>query len=415
MASTSTARRGLATVESFLDEVKEKVGAAHTEPGSQGGETTHPVKSVDDNTRDATTGARSAENAKDIKKDQGKPSVDSTPEATAKKADGGGTASEDQLQIGTKKGPTGTDVPATKPGKEDPGTTHPAKTDNDALNGGKYAGDVNTMPREKLASMVGDLGNEILADIVTMVTPSKAAAAAPASPAPAAPKTAAAVDPAAAQQAGWDMASLAAGKIDKQAADAMVINTITQIIKEAEADADRVVTYLRDYYTEQQTKAADGMGGGGGGDPAAMAAAMGGGGGGDPAASGGKPEGGGDPTGGGGDPAAGGGGGQDIIMQLCQQLGITPEELEQALAAEQGGGGQAGGGMPPPGAGGGGGAMPTSAAGGGMPPGGGAPPQGGMEVAASAKTEVQKEAVAYVMEVVGRYRQKLAAQKAQAK
>ncbi len=78
----STARQSLSTIESFLATIGgEKVAEANTEAGSQGGATSHPVKSVEDNTRPAAEGARSAENTKDVKKDQGDPSVDATPEA----------------------------------------------------------------------------------------------------------------------------------------------------------------------------------------------------------------------------------------------------------------------------------------------------------------------------------------------
>jgi hypothetical protein len=90
-----------------------------------------------------------------------------------------------------------------------------------------------------------------------------------------------------------------------------------------------------------------------------------------------------DPAAMGGDPAAAGGAGKDEISQivaLLEQLGISPEELEAAMAAE-GGHGDAGG-------------APM----GGEPMGEAAPDKAneapGMEVEASAKRHVAKQATA---------------------
>ena len=170
----TSAQRSINTIESFLQQIggQIKSAEAHTEPGSIGGETEHPVKDVDDKTEVAQTGDRASENESDVKEDQGEAGVDSTPEAKAaahvarllkgaatsggqqaltpgnqtgkkmlrKKAEGGaaatpGSAADDQLQIGTNKQPTGDDpaneTGSAKGGKEDPGTDHPARTDND--------------------------------------------------------------------------------------------------------------------------------------------------------------------------------------------------------------------------------------------------------------------------------------------
>ena len=140
----------------FRSAAAEKRAEAHTEPGSVGGGTTHPVKDVDDDTETATEGFRSQENSADVKADEGPASVDSTPEGVANKkanarrklaVDGKsesgdinppGTAASDQLQIGTKKEPTGEDpaveTSSAKAEKEDASggrlgnTTHPART-----------------------------------------------------------------------------------------------------------------------------------------------------------------------------------------------------------------------------------------------------------------------------------------------
>ena len=447
-SNTKTARDTLATIEQWLDEVGVKAAEANTEAGSIGGPTTHPIKSVKDNTEAPNEGARSKENSKDVKEDQGKPSVDATPEAKAKK--GEDTASGDQVQIGTKKAPTGEDPAAetesTKPGKEDPGSSHPARTDNNELNGGKYAFDLDTAPLEKLAEAMKELGNGICADLVTdqekaacndgkgdgSMHPAATGDRVP--PAKEAPqgmpeKKSNAIDPKLAEQYGWGVAAMLSGNFDKKAADATVQEALAEIVKVAEDDADNVITYLQKYY-----KQADGgtppMGGSGGPGEDPLTAAMAGGGAGPAGAAGamGAGPGAGGPPGAaaGGPPGAGGAGGPggeqispEELMQLLQSMGVTPEELEQVLAEEQGGG--AGG---PPGAGGAGGPPhegghhahhgdggPSA----GPAPMGGAPGQPPMEVAAAEKQaaakqeEIKKAAISYVREVVGRSRTKRAA------
>lgn len=433
----ASGRPAFVRVEDFLAEVRGnvKTAEANTEPGSQGGPTTHPVKSVEDNTRDATEGARSAENTKDVKGDQGKPSVDSTPEASAKKAaakQAGGPGAEDHLQLGTTVAATGEDpeneTNKAKPGKDDPGSSHPARTDNTALDGMKYAQSLQEVPLEKLAESLQDIGNSICADLVAQGVETDATKQAQAGDKPNTqqqqPTTKlASVDPALAQQVGWQMAGILTGTLDKKASDAMVVDTIAGIIKAGEDDADRVAGWLNDYFHTKnaQQKRGEGPpmmppggGGGGGGGDAAMAAALGGGGapGGmeDPAAAG---AGGGAPGGGapgGGAPGGGGGGG---LQEMLAQLGISEEELMAAIEEEaaQGGMGQGQGAPPPPP--GGGGAMPgAGAAPAGASPGGG--PGAGMEVAAGDRSgkasPPTKEAVAsYVREVVGRSRAQKAA------
>ena len=74
-----SAQGTLGTIEQFVKEVGTKTAAANTEAGGHEGETTHPVKDVDDRTEDAEEGARSAENTQDVKSDdtgQGQASVD---------------------------------------------------------------------------------------------------------------------------------------------------------------------------------------------------------------------------------------------------------------------------------------------------------------------------------------------------
>ena len=84
----TSAQQSMATIDQFL----QKVGSVKvaedplSEPGSIGGETSHPVKKVDDRLQTATEGARSSENSKDVKEDQGAPSVENAPEAKAASA-----------------------------------------------------------------------------------------------------------------------------------------------------------------------------------------------------------------------------------------------------------------------------------------------------------------------------------------
>ena len=108
-----------------------KQGAAYNEPGSIGGPTSHPVKDVDDGTQKATEGARSAENSADVKEQEMAGNVDSA-------ADKGPDQESVQFNVGVTSTETGKD-PANennyKGDKDDPGTSHPAKTDD----GEKYA------------------------------------------------------------------------------------------------------------------------------------------------------------------------------------------------------------------------------------------------------------------------------------
>ena len=353
----------LKTIDQFLKQVQKSAAEANTEPGSIGGETSHPVKDVDDSTQDAEEGERSAENEKDVKKEQGKPGVDSTPENVAKAAaakraaegksqDGSlnppGTAAEDQLQIGTKKQPTGeepsVETQSVKAEKEDSSgselgtTSHPARTNNSELDGYKYA----EYSIEKLEKLASDIGNNLL----VLITESQKQAAAK----PAQKEAAQKEEVDLAGQAGYELAGLVAGDFDKQAADQLVQSTIADLIKTASDDAEKVAIYLQSFYAEQEKQAkqvnqrrvkkAEGEMPPGG-DPAAM---MGG----------GAPPPGGDPAAamGGGAPPPGGGGEEDVMAQLAQliQSGqLPPEVIDQLLAALGGGaGGAPGAGGPPP-------------------------------------------------------------------
>jgi len=433
----SNSANSINTIDKFLQAVRSNVkfaAEAHTEPGSIGGATTHPVKDVDDSTEEASEGSRSAENTADVKSDQGKPSVDSTSanvaakKAAAKRAVDGksedgsvnppGTAAGDQLQIGTKKQPTGED-PAVETGsakaeKEDAAggrlgnTSHPARTNNGELDGYKYA----SMSIEKLASLTSQLGNSLLAELATVQKRAELTGAqskldvngngkiegsdlaslrngessdvddddADDDDADDDDDEKSATD--AASQAGWELAGLLSGQFDKQAADALVTNSLESIIKVAADDADKVAAFLQRYGAELNKQAAGEMPAGI--DPAALAG-------------GGAPDMG-AAMGAGGPPPGGEGGEPDIeqLLALLEQLGITPEDLEAAMAAEGGAGG-GGGGMPP--------GAPAGA-----PPAAKAEEAPGMEVEAHAKAAAAKKGAAdsrirdYIQEVLSRSR-----------
>jgi hypothetical protein len=366
---TNSAIQSMRSIDRFLQEVAvtEKRAEAHTEPGSIGGATTHPVKNVDDSTEEATEGSRSAENTADVKADQGKPSVDSTAEGVAdkkavdgKSEDGSinppGTASQDQLQIGTKKEPTGEDpsveTSSAKAEKEDAAggrlgdTDHPARTNNSELDGYKYA----EMPLEQLAKVAADMGNNLLAALANSqkqaelvgnqhkLDVDKDGKLEKEDFEALGDKKAADL----AGQAGWELAGLLSGNFDKRAADSLVQSTLEEIIKTASEDADKVAEFLLSYQSELQKRAGGEMPAGV--DPAAM---MGGApmgedpmGGEDPMA-GGAPMGGEDPgmadAMAGGEPPMGGGDELAQLAAVLEQLGISPEELEAAMA---GGGGE---------------------------------------------------------------------------
>lgn len=464
-----SAPNSIATIDQFIS----SVGAVKTasdgstpksEPGSIGGETTHPVKKVDDRLKDVKTGDRFSENTKDVNEDQGAPGVQKAPEAStksaasifgvaagfAKKAEGGavstpGSAADDHKAVTTTVSATGEDpsneTNSAKAGKEDKeqggmgGTSHPASTENDQLDGHKYASDT---PLEKLAGDMQKIGNNLLAAIHHTYTNQGQQP-------PVQTKQAAAANPQQHQQpisdpnlaffAGHELAGLISGNFDKRAADEMVHNTLTGVIKQASDDADLFITYASNFLKRAEGEEEAGGGGGeeaagGGGDPMAAAGGGGGGGGG-----GGEEEmmaalgggaGGGDPSGGagGGDPMAAAGGGGDEAAQLAQileQLGVTPEELEQALQ-QQGMGGGGGdpsggmGGMGGGGAGGMGGGDPMAAMAGGAGGGGGGAPGGGMpgmetqanagggKRNANANTIKQAEVRNYIQEIVSRSR-----------
>jgi hypothetical protein len=139
---------------------EKSAGPVPSDPGGYQGASSHPSTSVENSVQTATEGARSSEYEADIKKQQGEISVNSAPELPQE-----GRQDDVQLNIGTNAASTGDDPAAEKDfkgTKDDPGTTHPAKTND----GEKYSAVTFKQAREQC----GNLGNDILADLINFGT-----------------------------------------------------------------------------------------------------------------------------------------------------------------------------------------------------------------------------------------------------
>lgn len=368
---------------------------AMSEPGSQDGPTTHPVKNVDDQLHETPEGAQSQDNTKKVKEEQGPPSVDSTPDKKAEqrrrnvfdmfrefnsksasnltakgstKAPGSGSAADDHYNIGLKVEATGEDpaneTDATKPGKDDPGSTHPARTDNDSLDGSKWSSDKyyvdDNTPLSKVAQLLAEVGESLVLDIDYHAK--QAAASKPMRTSQEA------------GQVGWEMAGDDAQA--KQAVDNMLADELAQYLNYWENQAVKVAAYLNGVQQSTQqndmnatldlvaTRQKAAMGGGGEMSPEALAGMVGGEQGGGAGAM--PPEGqispedleamlggGAGSAGAGGDMGGGGMGGDDAevaqLLQALEQEGISPEQAMELMNQVEGGGMPPGGGgeMPP--------------------------------------------------------------------
>ena len=135
---------------------KKVAGPTPADPGGYQGASSHPSTSVDNDVQSASTGARASEYEADIKKQQGAPAVDNTPEMSQE-----GRQDEVQLNINTNAKATGEDPAAEhdyKGDKDDPGTSHPAKTND----GEKYSHVSFKEARDRCSN----LGNDILAHLI---------------------------------------------------------------------------------------------------------------------------------------------------------------------------------------------------------------------------------------------------------
>ena len=367
-----TEKQAAARVKQAAARVKQ-AGPTPSDPGGYQGASSHPTTQIDNNVQNASEGARSSENESDVKDEVGKPSVNSASDAKP------GESQDQQVQVGTKKSPTGED-PATeddyKGTKDDPGTSHPATTED----GEKYG----SVSFKEAHSRATTLANDILADLAngfgSQLNKGQTKQAAPAQPQQPSllAKASAAVKPATDQavQAGYELA--AALGVEKTAAQVAVQSCIDQTIRDAQLDADLFGGYMTAFQKKAEgelDEAGDGEDHSAPGDEASGASEAppdaGAGDAGAPAGGGGLDAllgaGGGD-LGGGGMGGAGDDMGappneEEALQELAaalEELGIPIEALAQAGQGDAGAGpgpdagmaggapGMAGGGAPPP-------------------------------------------------------------------
>jgi hypothetical protein len=264
-------------LRSFLAEVETqqvkaasaKKAEANTEAGSYEGGTSHPVKSVDDQTSDASEGERSSENSADVKSQVPAGGVDSN---NAKPPEQEGQ----QFDVGLKSTSTGED-PAHegdyKGTKDDPGTSHPAKTED----GEKYS----SMNFSQLKKLTEKKANAILASVAVALNKKaelkgeqhkldvdgdkkiegtdlaklrkgQTAHKAPAAPAPAAHK----MDEKKAAAVGYDQA-VQAGVLSQEDASSFFKSASENLIRGALSAASATGQYLTAFNQQLLTKAAE--------------------------------------------------------------------------------------------------------------------------------------------------------------
>jgi hypothetical protein len=328
-------REFLSEVENEKQASVKKRAAANTEPGSQGGATSHPSKDVDDSTQPASEGQRSQENTSDVKKTIFNGGVDSA-------SDNSPSQEDQQLNVGITSTSTGEDPSNEdnyKGDKEDPGTTHPAK----ASEGEKYS----SMNFGSLRALTEKKANDLLADIAAHYNNKEAESKMPPfildkmkqkkkdnpSAKMEATSKAASAGEAAASLSNEQHAEIVkqaqeavAGSIESTIFDglekaAMVGSYLTEFVKAAEGEAAAPEGESEESGEEEAAEESEG---GMDVDPSMMSQMAG---------EGAAPEGGASP-----DDAA-----QELLMAL-QEQGIDPAEL---LAMIQGGGAPAEGGAPP--------------------------------------------------------------------
>lgn len=291
---------------------------SQTKAAAAVGKTTHPSGSVDDGTQAATTGASKREQESDLRKNVGQDNVE---DATEPSPTGDGQQPL-QPNTGTKQYTAGGN-PAVEDaygdGKDDPGTSHPADTENSSVGASKYA----SLSTDALLTQFDNVADSILASLVNDPdTLSKQAAATAA----AATSTAPAAD---AYRAGYEKA--AALHMSPEVATQAVQSCVADYIAAGVNDAILLASHMKQAAAggeseSHESEAAEESGAGGASAGAGGAAAAGG------------PPAGGDPTGGAGPvagpgadpgvgPVAGMGEGDDLAA-IVQQM---PPELQQEL------------------------------------------------------------------------------------
>jgi hypothetical protein len=236
-----------AGIEAVLEEIR--VGTTKSaavksanpisEPGEHSGQSSHPTAKAEDGLQDAKEGFRSSENSADEKKrPQGSMSPDSVPEV-------GDRQDEVQPNKGTSQSSTGEDPSVEddyKGDKDDPGTSHPAKTDD----GEKYGSWTLT----KLASAFKEVANDVLADVANGRLNKQAASTAPTSTGAAAPGKSPPASTKSAAEAGYEAAAML-GQNDLSEDD-LAQAFVAQTIKEAHLAADLTANYLAEFAKAKQ-------------------------------------------------------------------------------------------------------------------------------------------------------------------
>lgn len=245
------------TIESLLQAVEtEKV--ANSEAGGYEGESSHPVANADDGTHTAVEGTRSSENSEDVKADVPGQSID---EASDGPDDGGQDSVT--VDVGIKAKATGED-PANETagvdaGKDDPGSDHPARTDNDAIDGEKYSSAVEELAA--LAKQAEEIGSEICSMIA--VKSSESEDTDTGSDEPVAEVSDEQEEAKEAAQAGYDLAGVFDGydvsDEDKYAADAVVVDTIGEVVSLAQARAEKAAEFFNTHFDTIEKQAIPGM------------------------------------------------------------------------------------------------------------------------------------------------------------
>ncbi|MDD5658170.1 MAG: hypothetical protein PHF00_13045 [Elusimicrobia bacterium] len=254
------------TIDAFLTEVasaRRKTAEANTEAGGYQGNSTHPSTQVEDRTDDAQEGSRSQENTSDVKDQEGAISVDSTSTSINQGQD------EAQMNLGTQQSATGEDpsveTESAKGGKEDGGTrdgktTHPARTDNDSLDGGKYATAQRVLQGIKEAQelgvrLVSRIANEAHGAVQAQAAKMACNASCGAKggkpqtkekEAPKPPFPDKAAETAAADTAGYTLAS--AVQLDKEAAEAALVADLAYTYQEARNAATKTAEFLDSFF-----------------------------------------------------------------------------------------------------------------------------------------------------------------------
>ena len=320
--------------QNILEDIQRFLKAAGADV-LEGGPTTHASKDVKKDSMPATEGEQSKTNEADVKKQVGPAAVKQSMNPLEASPEDGGA-----LQIGTTKLPTGKDPANETAGSKDvvpDKTSHPASTENREIGNAKYAEAFTAdMSLEKLAAALIENGNRLAAVLLVEKTAGEATET----------KTAA-IDPAAAAKAGSDLAGAVNGTLTEKAAQE-IQQDVYAVVKMASDKADLFAQYVKGVAAGIQEKEAT---------VAATAQTM-------PAAPASHaaapmkkaqpavklamgPE-----SGDGGDmpaqaPAVESADGMTKLISVLEAMGISPDELAEALQqGGQGGGGAAQGGPP---------------------------------------------------------------------